>query len=424
MHSNSHPEITTLQYMGSKSRILKELCSCFSVFTDIDTIVDLFAGSGSVGYACKKDKNIISNDIEFYSYVINSAVLNGCLLTPKNECLFWEAVDRAFKIRASYFEELLSVEDNLLNGDDVDAYRKFVEDTPSIFNLETGSSCFLKLLELSKSIEVGNFKQNNIPFECLFVTYFANTYFGFKQCLEIDAMREQIEKLEDSHVRYVLMAATMAAMSIASSTTTHFAQYLKINGKSSFINLASKRRVSIFETVKDVLKEYRSAGLLNFVAENHKIYNLDFEECLKKISVNEKTLIYADPPYFKEHYSRYYHLLNTFCLYDYPLFSLNPLTKEFSVGRYRLERNVSDFGRKAKALKAFERLIACCAKSNAKLVISYSNNSIVKIDDILKAAKRCFAFVKTNEVDLKHSKQGRSSVSEVEEFIISCWNEE
>ena len=66
-------------------------------------------------------------------------------------------------------------------------------------------------------------------------------------------------------------------------------------------------------------------------------------------------------PYFKEHYSRYYHVLNTLCLYDYPALPINPQTHELSIGRNREDRRGSDFGKKAKALGAFETLITKCA---------------------------------------------------------------
>ena len=60
---NNINEINTLQYLGSKSRILKNICEPILSHRGIDTIIDLFAGSGSVGYALKDNYNVISNDI-------------------------------------------------------------------------------------------------------------------------------------------------------------------------------------------------------------------------------------------------------------------------------------------------------------------------------------------------------------------------
>lgn len=169
----------------------------------------------------------------------------------------------------------------------------------------------------------------NLDFPCLFLTYFANAYFGIAQCCQIDALRSIIEQFKDENIKNILLTVLMSAMSAAASTTTHFAQFLKVKSKSTCNNLLSKRKINIIEECKTLLKEYRKAGLCS--KEGHAksdCYNLDFAECLDSITLDEHTLVYADPPYFKEHYSRYYHVLNTLCLYDYPAMAVNPQTHE------------------------------------------------------------------------------------------------
>ena len=74
-------EIQTIQYLGSKTRILDYICTPILKEPRINSVLDLFAGSASIGYALKNYKTILSNDIELYSYVINNAVLNGCNLS-------------------------------------------------------------------------------------------------------------------------------------------------------------------------------------------------------------------------------------------------------------------------------------------------------------------------------------------------------
>lgn len=76
---NQYNEISTLQYMGSKTRIISHICEPIIKNKSIKTVVDLFAGTGSIGYALKAHKNIISNDLEYYAYIINHAILNGCV---------------------------------------------------------------------------------------------------------------------------------------------------------------------------------------------------------------------------------------------------------------------------------------------------------------------------------------------------------
>ena len=75
---NQYNEISTLQYMESKTRIISHICESIIKNNSIKIVVDLFTGTGSVGYAFKARKNIISNDLVYYAYTINHTILNGC----------------------------------------------------------------------------------------------------------------------------------------------------------------------------------------------------------------------------------------------------------------------------------------------------------------------------------------------------------
>lgn len=66
--------IQTLQYMESKSRMLNSICSPIIDNKKVSTVIDLFAGTGSVGYALSPYKRIISSDLEYYAFIINEAI--------------------------------------------------------------------------------------------------------------------------------------------------------------------------------------------------------------------------------------------------------------------------------------------------------------------------------------------------------------
>ena len=414
--------IQTLQYMGSKSRMLNNICKPIIEDKDIETVVDLFAGTGSVGYALAPYKHIVSNDLEYYAYVVNEAILNGCNIDDENMDLFREAVKRKYSVSSSYVNYAILKEKEYLEGD-LDHYAEyaaFSEGTPSIFNPKTDISELKSIEKLVACIAPGK-KEQNVQFPCLFLTYFASAYFGINQCCQIDAIASQILEIEEKRIRNVFFAALMTALSICASTTTHFAQYLKVKSKGTFRNIREKRSQDIFSLFDDALKKFEEKGLMRKTAASHECHNVDFLDCLKEIKPDTKTLVYADPPYFKEHYSRYYHVLNTLCLYDYPAPAVNPQTKVYSIGRYRTERSVSDFGKRAKVLEAFRRMINVCADKQLKLVISYSENSLVKIYELLKLAEERYR-VKVDKVILKHSSQGRATETDqsVKEFIFFC----
>ena len=81
--------------------------------------------------------------------------------------------------------------------------------------------------------------------------------------------------------------------------------------------------------------------------------------------IDNVDLIYIDPPYTNAHYSRFYHILETLVVYDYPELEY--------FGRYRNDRFQSPFCIKSEALREFDRMIGACARINKTAVISYSD---------------------------------------------------
>ena len=416
---NQYKEISTLQYMGSKTRIISHICDPIIRSKNIKTVVDLFAGTGSVGYALKEYKKVVSNDLEYYAYIINQAILNGCIFSEEEETSFWNKVEcRLALLEKQVCNSVTAEKEYFVDTVDYKQYQLFCEQTPSVFSPKSDDPRMMDLLNLVNLVVPGKKHTEEMP--CLFLTYYANAYFGIMQCCQIDAVRSVIGQIENAQTRNVLLTVLMSVMSACASTTTHFAQYLKVNSKATCSNLISKRKLSIIDGCKSLLAEYRQSGLCSTDEKTFSYcYNMDFSDCLDTISIDSETLVYADPPYFKEHYSRYYHVLNTVCLYDYPAMAINPQTHELSIGRYREDRSVSDFGKRAKALGAFKTLITKCSQAGAWLMISYSDNSIVDISDLLSLAEEYYD-VLTKKVELSHSKQGRSSMSKVDEFIFIC----
>ena len=74
-----------------------------------------------------------------------------------------------------------------------------------------------ELTELVSHVIPGN--EPALDFPCLFLTYFANAYFGIAQCCQIDALRSAIEQVMDEHTKNVLLTVLMSVMSAAASTT-------------------------------------------------------------------------------------------------------------------------------------------------------------------------------------------------------------
>lgn len=73
------------RYMGSKSKLLSQIWAVSSQF-EFDSVVDLFSGSGIVGYMFKaQGKAVISNDYMFMSKVFSKAMIENNHVTLSKE---------------------------------------------------------------------------------------------------------------------------------------------------------------------------------------------------------------------------------------------------------------------------------------------------------------------------------------------------
>lgn len=81
-------EYPATRFMGSKNKLLKEIWAVASQFK-FDTAIDLFSGSGVVGYMFKSQgKRVISNDYMAMSAVLSKAMVeNNSILLSKEEAL-------------------------------------------------------------------------------------------------------------------------------------------------------------------------------------------------------------------------------------------------------------------------------------------------------------------------------------------------
>lgn len=67
-----------------------------------------------MGYALKPYKKVISNDIEYYAYTINQAILNGCDFSILDEENFWNKVEQQYKLLQTKVLSVAKVEQEFL----------------------------------------------------------------------------------------------------------------------------------------------------------------------------------------------------------------------------------------------------------------------------------------------------------------------
>ena len=377
-----------MQYMGSKTRISEWILNASEHATkDRRTFIDLMAGTGAVSFAAQaRGFRIVANDIQPYA----AAVLKATFISDRSNIQHVLSaltsglvLDEHIKRSKASLPKLIQDEKDALRraikDGDWQEYRRFVQEN-------TGNPALI----------TRNYD--------LFLNYYANTYFGISQAIEIDALRRFADRL-DKQLRQHVVAATISAMTSLSSTTTHLAQYLKPNSKVGVERLARKRSSSIIQWVHDCLLRTESQPLI----PGNEVWNLDYIGMLEQASfLPDDAIAYADPPYFKEHYSRYYHLLDTFVLYDYPELTWNQRLDDFTVGRYRSQRIRSNFGLKARVADEFNNLIRGCRSRDLPLLISYASTSILPASKLDELARSNGYSVKVESMPLLHSGQGQS----------------
>ena len=308
-------DITILNYPGSKRRLLNFIENTFDKYiTGNDTILDIFAGTNTVGYRTKNKYKLISNDAELYSYIIGKALIEN---TQKFD---FENIKEKFN---NYFENNFSLLKNIFPEHEIE--NKFIIEQ-NITNLVNFYSNFLNIWQNGfKHREYNNSYH-------LFTIYYSNSYFGIKQAMEIDSIRYAIEQFNGFPEYYYLLTALYYAMKeCIFSKDGHMAQPLNLIKNSR--TLLRKRRKSILQFFLSKLKDFECQNF-KLSKSGNKVYNYTLDEILcDNILIQMADLIYADPPYTDLQYSRYYHLLNTVTRYDYPDISI--AHGKVSTGIYR-----------------------------------------------------------------------------------------
>ena len=375
-----------LKYMGSKREIIdfvKESVATLDV--NSEWFCDLFAGTAVVSGSFKGEYNIHANDVQIYSSVLASTYLSNL----KGD------------IGAMELKSIKRKVDEL--------NKQFHKKYPFDYNYETELS-LKEFVELEKAQQNLVDKEFNIGFH-LFTRYYSGTYWSFKQCVWIDSMRAVAEQYKGMPEYYAILSSLIFAMSYASQSTGHYAQYRDANSESSMQDILLYRKRDLWPYF-----ERKFLELSTYVNGNTSIFKtttLDYVDCLRII--NEGAIVYADPPYQSVHYSRFYHVLETLVKYDYP--------KVLYKGRYRDDRHQSPFCKKTTVKEAFTALFEGIKYKKAHLVLSYCDTGMISLETIKKLGKKTLGkrySVQVLDIDHIHSKMGRSDVKQqdVKEYAI------
>ena len=347
-----------------------------------------------------KTRRVFSNDIQLYSlYLCKSYLYNNDYLENWAKSLIEGHNFRAMHDRIlDLYSDLIQLEHDSIF-------------TPSIKKISN-------FYEILNSL---NWDANNFVIVNYGGRYFSISDSIIIQCL-CNVSRDMNGPQKDLIKAVAISSASLSAMSVGGQ----FAQPLKLLGadgsvkKKALDKYQSKLRVGPFRAQSDLIE-----GYCRYVPR------FDNNGCSQLTDIDgidlwakESGFVYADPPYGREHYSRFYHVLENIAC-DAP----DQMDTGFS--RMKHNRHQSDYCIRSKAAAAMTRMLEVCKEFELPVAISYSDdtagskiaNRVMTVTDIIDISRKIYPTsnvftIKDNSYSQFNSKATSSATRNSSEVLI------
>lgn len=409
-------------YMGSKAGLAPFLAEILhSLLPDNTVILDLMCGSGGAAGVFSRNWRTIASDAQQFSCLLG--IVQGGGMTPdRAESIANKVLESArehFEQMPLYVKDHIEVERNFLSAElstsTIENLADWIRKYPRIGNPLAPESSFVNDVQMRQSNSV------KLPY-LLFSAYYGNLFFGVRQAAEIDSLRFAIDQLKDSTEKdWALGALICAVSSCAYSYAGHFAQP-KLDGSvegriEQFApKILDRRGLSVshefFVRLHNLGKESAKAPFPVEVVKGPWEFALQAVD--KIIAKDSSICVYLDPPYTRDEYSRYYHILETLVRYDYPLVQGKPsIPKRGESGRFASSFATRDTGQIEKLLA---QIIKECLERGWSCLWSYSSSGVADIERVLKQASVLANQVEIFSMDHTYKAQGRRNAKTVKEY--------
>lgn len=370
-------------YMGSKKSLVGFIVESLWPHIDDDSVIlDIMCGSGAVSNAMAQMSNVYASDAQFFCRLL--AYIQGAGFNEKKA---FEILNELYRY---YINNLRTLQDECKNQLELEKevfhmdmnnpnfvfekYKKYVENVDLYSSTESTSK------EIMEKIQIRKVNNKLFPY-CLFTYYFSNVYFGLEQCMQIDSIRYAIDTIQNEEDKnWVLGVLVVTVSAIASNHAGHFAQPKRVDEK-SILEVIEKRK-------KSAWLEF-SKRLLSVAAESERYsYSINIIDGPWKNALNQmanldlsKLIVYLDAPYKRDEYSRYYHVLETVALYDYPASERKGrLRSKLNGERFRTEF----FSKNAYVVETnLKNTIVAILQVSKVCVWSYSDNGVAFIPNVV-----------------------------------------
>jgi len=398
---------TPIRYMGSKRDIAERVRAAVRELAPEGPAVDLFSGMGCVAESLADTTSVVTNDSLAFTGALARARFTAAE-RPRSAAGVITAMQQSYREHLSHLSAIhrdrLRVETAASDGT-----------TKALANYFASSAHVANSSDVAAEAAAAEASTGSGRY-CLATLYFSCGYFSLRQSIEIDAIRFAIDELgSPPGERDWLVAAWLCSLGSAVNAPGHTAQYLKPNNEVVAQRIRRAWRRDIWEDFKNRLTSLKPVGTVEWRRGN-RVEVSDALDLLASARINDAGVIYADPPYTRDQYSRYYHVYETLYRYDFPTSK--------GVGRTPEPRSVSAFSLKSKVVAALGQLRDAIADLGVPLILSYPSSGLAAtkettVHDLL--AQR-FA-VTTESFTAQHSTLGASKGSsrkQVTENIYVC----
>jgi adenine-specific DNA methylase len=434
-----------IYYLGCKTSFTSAIKAAIDeVDPSGGRLIDLFSGTGSVGAALGAFREVTTVDVQEYSRVLCSAVLSPPVLSQVEikKIVTCALHDETVKQALWCLQPLIEHERRCIEAaavGDLIALVELIESPPLAVRAisEYGTSS-TRLDDVSCEV-IHRFQESGL-WQIAATTvsrYFGGLYFSFAQAAMLDAVLTIADAFDEQSQNALKAAALSTASQLVNTVGKQFAQPIRPRNKSGAVKPSLVKIVQRDRTL-DALELYevwlcRYATLPRAIGKPQALRQ-DYREALVQ-NASSSSVIYADPPYTRDHYSRFYHVLETMCLRDNP--AISQVMKNGNLipsrGAYREERHQSDFCIRSTAPVAFEALFRAAREHDLPLVLSYSPHEaddgthprVVSMSQIIELANQHYNRVEICAVDgVKHNQLNRSGLKlktrEQAEIILKC----
>ena len=419
------PVFRPIHYLGSKLRLVDPIRALVSAVDQKDgAVCDLFAGSGTVSMAFAQERSVVAVDIQEYSRVICSAVLR-----PENAALkllprVADVVHHSARGRALFdaIAPLVQYESfaikQAIGGNPVPLCDLLENGSLLIAQRELPSKADPKLQLAIRNASAGLAQVGLLTSDgSMVLRHFGGIYFSYHQAAEIDLILEGIHACDRRYRDSLLAPLLSTASDIVNTVGKHFAQPIRPRSKKGLPKrhlirkIDEDRAIDAWATYELWCERYAKITGSN---KAHQAICADYRDALETLP-ESVSVVYADPPYTRDHYSRFYHVLETLCFRDDPSVSSMTLggARTVSRGLYRESRHQSPFCIKSQAPEAFEALFKGVRGRDIPLIVSYSpfaaasgaRPRLMSIEGIKALAERYFQSVEVSSAGrIAHSK--------------------